>query len=145
MTLIERLEAGPGSRELSDECLLAVGWTIDHMKDRRHKSGGYVLWYPPTGYVGYDKATRPDPSQNLQDTLDWMVPEGWEFTLNVSKKGSVVCLCSHWDDDTAPVFWSNRADESERGKLYKRRIGLSPTPALAASAASLRAREAMGE
>ena len=36
-------------------------------------------------------------------------------------------------------------DESERGKFYKRRIDLSPTLALAASAASLRAREAMKE
>ena len=137
MTLIERLqEASEGSRELSDECLLAVGW--------RFTAGGPKFWFDPNdNSIGY--SARPSPSENLQDALDWMVPEGWEFTLNVSKKGCVVCLCAHWDDDTASVFWSNRADESERGKFYKRRIGSSLTPALALSAASLRAREAMKE
>ena len=67
MTLIEKLEAGPGSRELSDECLLAVGWVSQHVDGRG-------AWRNPDGKI-VDNFNVPDPSQNLQDALDWMVPE----------------------------------------------------------------------
>ena len=64
MTLVERLERGPGSRELSDECLLAVGWADDD----RH------ALFNPDGIRCF-RANAPDPTRNLQDALDWMVPE----------------------------------------------------------------------
>ena len=65
--LIARLERGPGSRELSDECLLAVGW-------KSITPGGRPYIRPDGKDVG-SASDIPDPSQNLQDSLDWLVPE----------------------------------------------------------------------
>lgn len=67
--LIEALEASEGSRELSDMCLLATGWTYTP----KHIS---MAWESPGGHwKGF--LDRPDPSQNLQDVIDWMTPKGW--------------------------------------------------------------------
>lgn len=71
MTLIEKLEQGPGSRELSDECLLAVGWMPGNDAAK--------WWFNP---IDRQWNHPPDPSQNLQDALDWMVPEGWDWEMD---------------------------------------------------------------
>ncbi len=64
--LIKRLEeAKEGSRELSDEVLVALGWRIG--KPRR-------AWAPNRDFYFDDQV--PDPSRNLQDAVD-LVPEGW--------------------------------------------------------------------
>lgn len=64
--LIADLEAASeGSRELSDRCLTAVGWTY-HNKP---------FWCYPN---------RPDPTRNLQDTVDVMVPKGAPWSISQS-------------------------------------------------------------
>ena len=115
MTLIERLEAAEtGSRELSDECLLAVGW---QKEDVAHQRG---IWLAPSSWIyGWN---RPDPSRNLQDALDWMVPEGAQWSID-AKPG-------------AAIAYVGPTNENE---------GDAVTPACALSAASLRAHEAMEE
>ncbi len=59
-TLLAEIEAAPeGSRELSDEMLLAHGWKRDVSR------GAY--WYTPDGH--YTGITRPDPSRSLDAKL----------------------------------------------------------------------------
>ena len=128
MTLIEKLERGPGSRELSDECLLAVGWHVG-MVD------GTPTWRDPNGQVWVYRG-RPDPSQNLQDALDWMVPGRGLMYLNIRRysdgKGAIVTSAVLWPPGPPPG-----PKEGWRGN--------APTLPLSVSAASLRAREAMKE
>ena len=125
MTLIEKLEKGPGSRELSDKCLLAVGW-------RHQYSPGNAMWIRPDGWVVRtgSGARPPDPSRNLQDTLDWMVPEGWSIHIN---------------QDDNRLWWAELRHGYQTS--YDRVVMACKctTPALALSTASLRAREAMKE
>ena len=125
MTLAKRLEAGPGSRKLSDECLLAVGWTYEP-KWRAH------AWRSPGAkWTGFHD--RPDPSQNLQDAVNWMVPKEWTAWRvdSRSRKQRFMAELSR----LAP------GDDSQ--EVYE--VGHAGTPALALCAAGLRAFEAMKE
>ena len=110
-TLIARLEeATEGSRELSDECLLAVGFAP--------VPDALTMWTYPNGDYAVT-AELPDPSQNVQDAIDWMVPEGcpWEMkSVGMVEMGT------------------------ERGPVE----GIAATPALALCVASLKARQADG-
>ena len=117
MTLIEKLETGPGSRELSDECLLAVGW------QRVGKAG--VHWYDPDGFRFY--GTRPNPSQNLQDAVTWMVPEGWDWEME-------------WESGADGMYWENG---TARVKMGNPDLLIDPeaaSPALALCIAALKTR-----
>ena len=63
--LIAKLEsAKEGSRELSDEVLMALGW-----QRRPIQITGVYEWYR-TGGDHYIGVVRPDPSRNLQDAVD---------------------------------------------------------------------------
>lgn len=67
--LSARLEqADVGSRELSDEVLLACGWT----HDPKHRA---LAWQPPTGYAPF-APDGPSPTQSLDDAV-CLIPEGW--------------------------------------------------------------------
>lgn len=77
-TLLDRLTEGPGSRELSDEVLLALGARIDKYK------GLFYLW----GQI-MDSAKRPDPSRSVDDALA-LVPEGWRYVLQEVCNDSVL-------------------------------------------------------
>lgn len=70
--LIQRLADGPGSRELSDEVLLACGW------ERQKHGPMYFRWHSPNGrgFEGTDIQYRPDPTRSVDDALA-LVPEGW--------------------------------------------------------------------
>ena len=125
MTLIEKLERGPGSRKLSDECLLAVGWPKDKVTP---------------GNVRYVK-DRPDSSQNLQDALDWMVPEEWHVDCLATPD-----LDCHPENPAAQNRVLLRPDlNNDAGWKCGMKEAFAATPALALCAASLRAREAMKE
>jgi hypothetical protein len=130
MSLIERLERGPGSRELSDECLLAVGWTTAEV----YLGGGLhgTRWYAPNGSSFGDN--RPDPSQNLQDALDLMKPEGWSVKAYI-----------HDDISHMSVYRLGEVKNLARDIAGGPHDGDAATPALGLSAASLRAGEAMKE
>ncbi len=81
-SLLQRLHAAPsGSRALSDEVLLALGWT--------HTDKGQETWWSapePRLYDGamcrpiYEDEARPHPSFSVDDALS-LVPEGWVWTL----------------------------------------------------------------
>ena len=129
MTLIERLEAGPGSRELSDECLLAVGWRVSTVN-------GITTWYSPRG-LSHGILRYPDTSQNLQDALDWLVPEGWHVSfLAAGDRDMGVNNTNRYPRCSVSPNLNN--DEG-----WKRGIAVcekAATPALALCAASLKAR-----
>ena len=115
--LIARLEAATeGSRELSDECLLAVGW-----KDAGKHLG---QWVRPDGSRLY-KSDAPDPSQNAQDAIDHVVPEGWTG-------GGRLC--------GGPRFPMELL-----GPVKGMALAVGNTPALALCIASLRAHATMKE
>ena len=82
--LLKDLEAGPPSRELSDRVLLACGW-------RETEHGG---WYPPGGSIA--RQNRPDPTRNLQDAVDWVVPEGWRWGRD--QTGFVFVIQETWPE-----------------------------------------------
>ena len=89
MTLAKRLEAGPGSRELSDECLLAVGWNEPYRDEGNTK----VPFLTPKGHrwrVAVD-GPLPDPSRNLHDAVTWMVPEGCFLDIKGCENFQVHC------------------------------------------------------
>ena len=117
--LIARLEAAPhGSRGLSDEALLAVGWTI----------GGLARWVAPDG-TKFTPVMRPDPSRSVDDALKWMVPEGWWWVLNsgLSQHGVATALLGQ--------------EGAGMGNQIEAR---GHSPALAITIASLEALEAEG-
>jgi hypothetical protein len=73
------LKAGPGSRELSDEFLLAMGWY------RISDSHDFLM--PPGGY----KVSRqPNPTLNTDDALA-MVPDGWAITHTYWDRKRAAC------------------------------------------------------
>jgi hypothetical protein len=80
-TLIARLEAATeGSRELSDEALLACGWRCEPEWSEDHET--LRMWYAPGELAGSQLSrNRPDPTRSIDDAERWMVPEGalsWE-------------------------------------------------------------------
>ena len=84
--LIARLEkAEEGSRALSDEVLVALGWTRSSKATVAYTSGGDRRvdgWGDPSGvWYGLSANSRPDPTENLQDTVD-LVPDGHPWTLD---------------------------------------------------------------
>lgn len=72
-SLIEKLEqAEAGSREISDECLLAVGWVRDRRKTAEGRYADFG-WIRPDGKA-VNGAGGPNVSENVQDAIDHMVP-----------------------------------------------------------------------
>ena len=73
--LITTLQTGPGSRELSDQVLVALGWTT------KLNWNGMVFSSPDMLQVG-----TPDPTQSIDDALA-LVPEGrsWEVLYSGSE------------------------------------------------------------
>lgn len=69
--LIERIQAGPGSRELSDEFLLARGYRKEQPSAWSDPVG---VWFSPNPENIYP--FRLNPTLNTDDALA-MVPEGW--------------------------------------------------------------------
>ena len=112
--LIVRLESAKvGTRELSDEALLAVGF---------ERAG--TLWVGP-GHRTFMVDAQPDPTRSVDDALKWMVPEGWWWVLNsgLSQHGVATALLGQ---------------EAAGNQIEAR----GHSPALAATAAGLKAKEA---
>ena len=81
--LIARLEAAPaGSRELSDEALVAVGWEHIDTGDVREEQ-----WVSPGGMY-FIVSPRPDPTQSIDDALKWMVPKGMDVGISIAGCGT---------------------------------------------------------
>ena len=120
--LIAKLEKAPeGSRALSDEVLLALGWTQYRMPNWK---AGRLAWKKPDGRGAGPEAA--DPTRNLQDVVD-LVPEGWFWRVGVysNRRPSAIITKA---DGVPPTKWSYAPDAA--------------TPTLALCIAILRAMEA---
>ena len=126
--LIARLEAAPeGSRELSDEVLLAVGWEHIDTGDVREEQ-----WVSPGGMY-FIVSPRPDPTRSIDDALKWMVPEGW----------SVANLWQAFKSKpTNQPWWGAKLRRDEPYYFIPPSVLGRPTPALAITIAALKAKEA---
>ena len=93
--LIRVLEKGPGSRELSDQMLMSLGWA-------KIKVDGKLTgeWSSPDGYWGYpDKMPLPDPTQSIDDActcgrVSEMSDSRRRFVLNTA----IDMFCDALDD-----------------------------------------------
>ena len=118
-TLIERLTAAKeGTRELSDEVLLARGWTIT--KDR----GPQALYISPGNDPPVYQVYAPDPTRSLDDWKRWCVPEGLTWGVSNRRSGEGV--------------WTATIEKDSYYEFYSRAL----TPALALCIAGMKAREA---
>lgn len=77
--LLARLAAGPGSRELSDEVLLALG-------AKRSVIGNFhgPIYAWRVGEKSYTESDYPDPTRSVDDALA-LVPEGWTVARMVEQ------------------------------------------------------------
>ena len=125
MTLIERVIAGPGSRELSDEVLLACGWT------RREEpltvldgvpQAVAIIWADTDGRRVFE---APSPTESIDDALR-LVPDGWFWRVGRST------LYAGWAHLNRKH--PNHCDEGDEFSAN------AASPPLALTAAALRAR-----
>ena len=108
----ELVDAKEPSRALSDEVLLALGWTC--------RNGRWCRDWDAPGKP-YLRARRYHPTGNLKDIAD-LVPEGEWWSLSVNLDDREIC-------------------EAEVGGCSGDNQGLAPTPALALSISILKAME----
>lgn len=93
MTLLADLErATDGSRDLSDQVLLAAGWRVERprdcgVKDQSGDCFGCGNKVPAKGECAVPQSNwnwtprnRPNVTENLQDAL-LLVPEGWSYQI----------------------------------------------------------------
>ena len=72
--LIRRLEAGETGREISDECLLAIGWEQVDYEDPGWPFGSVTDWINPAGKAWLAPG-RPHVTESLDAAIAHMVPE----------------------------------------------------------------------
>ncbi len=121
--LIAELEkAEEGTRALSDEVLLALGWKRKHAVFPGGARSVGMMWIPPDT-PGIALPDAPHPTGNLQDILDVTVVCSYiELHIELPMDGcDTVC--------TAIIRIDNET----------RHVGTSSTPALALSAANVKA------
>lgn len=99
--LIKRLQdASGGSRGLSDEVLVALGYWKASEDAPGYPDGTLTVWHKPNGEV--IRTIRPNPTVSLDDVVA-MVPEGWSIGLDVwtgmDKLNHAYCSLSHPIDE----------------------------------------------
>jgi len=122
--LIAALEAGPGSRELSDRVLVALGWRECAEDAPGYPDGTLTIWRRPDSSIC--RTARPDCSRNLQDAVD-LVPDGMF--------GSVQFGCERLPATDTNVAELCGLKDGRYGPLCEAE---APTPALALCIAILR-------
>ena len=121
--LIRDLEkAREGSRELSDRVLLACGFS--YIGDGPYPVG---VWLHAKRGIKFRYHELPDPTRNLQDAVDWVVPE--DMRVHQLQE----CDDGRW------TAWICR--KHGKGPQPPRSFGKFPTAALALCIASLKARQ----
>ena len=136
--LLARLEAADaGSRELSDEALLATGRWARHgvLWSVQLTPGVWTPWCHPA----------PDPTNSLDDARRWLVPEGWSVRILIhpaKEDAPEVCYVEIYLLDEKLRRWRGALD---RKVLAGPEESESKEPALALCAAALRAKEAQAE
>ncbi len=88
--------AEEGSRFLSDDVLLVLGWKIATTREsiftKRH------TWISPVG-IEYVPESRPCPTTNLSAGIKWMIPEGFSVLMQTGEGGH---LCMLWETENPP-------------------------------------------
>ena len=107
--LIRDLEESPPSRELSDRVLLACGWKRVHPWhdkmgfEQPEKLSASLPWrWRSSSGEEFQPGRQPDPTRNLQDAVDWVVPEGWSYEVRCSAYGEMA-KAEVWDGRTCGV------------------------------------------
>lgn len=112
LPLAEQLERGPGSRELSDKVLMAMGWLIETCEIQPGPQGQEKMWRAPgSKRWTFDGA---DPARSVDDALA-MAPEGVQPAMIV------------WEEDEDGEYVRavlNNGHENFTGKAY----GEDPLP-----------------
>lgn len=133
--LIARLKAAEvGSRELSDEVLLALGW-VKFYFSVIHASSGSVTehWTAPNGSMMY-ASERPSPTESVDDALA-LAPPDKAYCISFQPP-------NHYEVMVEVPEYSISSDPNDpKGRFV---LGRAATPALALCAAILRAKEARG-
>lgn len=131
--LIAKLEgAEAGSRELSDEFLLALGWT---------RTPGYFV--EPENVRWWADNSHPSPTESVDDALA-LVPDGW--TWSGSGRDDACGYCETTDYRKPYMVIAGPMEETggdfyEPPEAYREtHESWAATPALALCAAILRAR-----
>ena len=125
--LVARLEeATEGSRRLSDDCLLATGWTFKQYEQRRRKVP--YDWVTPDGKGIVEWGHQPDVTRDLADAIEWLVPPFTTHHLKLER------FSDGWYADIWPL-------DGAAAKFS----GWQKPSALAVCIAALRARASNGE
>lgn len=125
--LIARLEAAEaGSRELSDEVLVALGWRCEE-EEWIGRLGIIKVWYRPNGEV-VRIGCRPSPTESVDDALG-LVPEGLIWSLGIDGVGPSAMIGEEFPGEYAIA------------RQWYAVVDSAATPALALCVAVLRARE----
>ena len=123
--IAELEEVKEGSWALSDEVLMALGWTVEQLPANRV---GVLGWKRPDGIWA---GAPPRPTTNLQDTVD-LVPEGRWWTTGSHRLGPIT---DEHDSGPWAIVWNG---------IFPRGRGFAAIPALSLCIAILKAVEAEG-
>ncbi len=77
----------------------------------------------------------PRYTESIDDAMT-LIPKGYEWTLT---SDNVATICKDWDEDHAPVFWSQPPDKQHTS--WSSAKGTVANPAIALTIACLKARE----
>ncbi len=86
-----------GSRFLSDDVLLTLGWKIKTTKMSMFTK--VHTWISPTG-IEYLPEYRPCPTTSLSEGIKWMIPEGFSFFLQSDERAGNFCMI--WEMENPP-------------------------------------------
>ena len=100
MNLLDMLavlqQSREGSRFLSDDVLLTLGWKIKTTRESIFTKAH--TWISPVG-VEYLPEYRPCPTTNLSEGIRWMIPEDFSVLMQTGEKGH---LCMIWETENPP-------------------------------------------
>jgi hypothetical protein len=125
IALAERVEGLTGPCRETDEAIrYAIGWRAAHGR-----------WYSPddaalsrrrkVGLLNFQPSQTPGPFTASLDAALGLVPSGWVWTVNTFRDGMASAYCMH-----------------PSGETVRHERKYAPTPALALTAAALRAKAA---
>ncbi len=87
-----------GSRFLSDDVLLTLGWELRTTREsiftKKHS------WISPVG-IEYLPEARPCPTTDLSAGIKWMIPEGYAFFLQSGEHYGNFCMI--WEEANPPT------------------------------------------
>jgi hypothetical protein len=86
-----------GSRFLSDDVLLTLGWELRTTRESIFTK--VHTWISPVG-IEYLPEARPCPTTDLTAGIKWMIPEGFSFLLQTNEREGHFCMI--WETENPP-------------------------------------------